>query len=235
MQISGLDVSSPRYRADKLKLENDIKQKNENREISPSDTLDDLRKYGEIKEYSRSTAPYNKYPKDKLTFETGDQEEKAQNLESLEATSIVLKQKMKDLDEALDIIPSHAETTYSGQHAPIGTWSKIKVNDFVTNNSYMSTSRSYDVAHDFAKVDKNRKERVILIINGKSGKNITLYSSHYGVGGEAELLFKRDKTFIVKHIQQQGKKWFVFMDEVTGNIPANVQLSNMYDGSPSSN
>lgn len=236
LQMSSLDISSSRYLAEKLDLESNIEHLNKTKRIIPFDTSDDLKKYNEIKEYSRSTAAYNKYPKFKLVYETGVEKEKAQNLATLERTCVVNKQKMKDLDEALDIIPSHAETTYSGQHAPVGTWENIEVDDIVTNNTYMSTSKSYYVAHDFAKVDKDLQERVIFIVKGESGKNITLYSTHNGdVGGEAELLFKRDKTFIVRHKRKKGKIWFVFMDEVTGNIPENDQPKNIYDGSPSSN
>ncbi|NRD74948.1 hypothetical protein HQQ94_17345 [Shewanella sp. VB17] len=135
----------------------------------------------------------------------------------------------QDLDMALSKLPDFEEITYRGIIAPKGVFgTKIIANDVVSNNLFMSTSSSKEYPKSFALASSDNAG-VVFRIEGKTGKNIALFSRFQGIKGEAEVLFRPNTQFRVLDIKKSAGKTYVLLKQELNYVgPA----KRIFDGDP---
>lgn len=114
------------------------------------------------------------------------------------------KEFIKDLDDALDMLPEHQgevirTLNFVNTDAKDEFLRAHRMGDKVNHKQYISTS---------SEIGYNPDAEIEVFIKSKTGKDLRIYNQ-----GEAEILFKRDSDFIVTDRFEKSDKIFVFMEE----------------------
>ncbi|WP_240205469.1 ADP-ribosyltransferase [Vibrio sp. CyArs1] len=124
---------------------------------------------------------------------------------------------VESLDQALSKIASGLTVTYSGTREKNSSYTNgiIREGSYITNEAFMSTSKSIKTAKEFAKPKPNDSRKpIIFVIKGQSGKQIASLSYEL----EAEVLYPRRTTFYVHGIEDVDSVYFrgfvVFIEEI---------------------
>ncbi|GAA1663007.1 hypothetical protein GCM10009830_05430 [Glycomyces endophyticus] len=121
----------------------------------------------------------------------------------------------KDVSERLEELPKHDGRTYRG--APGGEWvDKLKKGDFYNDHAFMSSSTSERTAERFKAIATGafggeRKDGVMVTIDGKSGRDITDQSS---LSHQKEVLFNRGSLFRVQDKTKDGDTTYLHLVEL---------------------